>query len=138
MFREPFEACLPSGAGAAACLIRRESFMPQRDARSAIESFQVIRDRRGCARRPNPLPGVDQSRRRIDFDELTFQDVGLTPDDARSTPAATLAKVARPLPGVEHARPDPPVDDLLRGQRLEIGQGPISPLYPSDRSVPWN
>jgi hypothetical protein len=62
------------------------------------------------------MPSLYQFSWRVDFEEFSLKRIGKAPRNARGTPLPADPNVGGPFPCVEHARIDPPVDDLWRGQ----------------------
>src|SRR5215472_7752324 len=93
--------------------------MSERNARSPVEPLQLIRHGRRCGRRSNAVPRVHELSRRIDLKEFTLKRVRLATGDAGGAPPPPSVNIARPLPRIEDAGPDPPICDRLRGQSLE-------------------
>src|SRR5260370_7414702 len=70
-------------------------------------------------RRTRELPRMHELCRRLHLQEFALENIWLASGNAGRTPAAAFADVSGPFPRVENARPDPPVDNLVRSERSE-------------------
>src|SRR5467141_695915 len=69
------------------------------------------------------LPCMHELCRRLHFQEFALENIWLASCNAGRTPTAAFADVSGPFPRVENARPDPPVDDLVRSECSEYALG---------------
>jgi hypothetical protein len=122
-FREPVEAGFPPGSGHHAGQRRGKSGVPNCDPRSAVDLLQM----KGHFHRPDTFtdrnPSVYELSRRSDCRKFAFEDIGVSPGDARCSPSPTHSDVPAPFSGVKYSWPDPPLSDLIGRQRSEYALG---------------